>query len=328
MTYSTGFGETVSPIETQTPAARFEHAEAAAFAEAGLQVSSRFVDVSQLGLRVRLNEVGSGDPVLFIHGGNSVAASWMPLLAPLASEHRLILPDRPGCGLTSQFDYRGIDLRQHGVDFIRSLLDEIGVERAALVGNSMGGYFALAFALAHPERVPKLALLGEPANAEGAPRLFHRLVGTRGLNTLLYKGPLKPAADGAAFRAALTKNKLVADPDRLSDALCECLAAGGRIPGATTSWTSMVERIFVPAGRGLWAQDSLGTHKLTAELAHLDQPTLFLWGDKDPLGSPEVGASLAALMPQARLQVVEDAGHLPWLDKPQVCAAALLKLLA
>lgn len=311
-----------------TPAATFERAQAAAFAEAGLRPSSRFVDISQLGLRVRVNEVGGGDPVLLIHGGNSVGASWIPLLKPLAAEHRLIFPDRPGCGLTSQFSYRGIDLRRHGVEFIRLLLDEIGVERAALVGNSMGGYFALAFALAHPDRVSKLALLGEPANAEGAPRLFHRLVGTRGINTLLYKGPLKPAKDGAAFRATFTKSRLVADPNRLSDALCECLAAGGRIPGATASWTSMVERIFVPAGRGLWARDSLGTHKLTAELPRLDQPTLFLWGDKDPLGGPEVGASLAALMARARLQVVVDAAHLPWLDQPQVCAAALLEFLA
>lgn len=311
-----------------TPAETFERAQEAAFVEAGLHVSSRFAEISEPRLRVRVNELGSGDPVLLIHGGNSVAASWIPLLAPLAAEHRLIVPDRPGCGLTAHFNYRGVDLRQHGVEFIRALLDELGEERVAIVGNSMGGYFALAFALADPDRVSRLGLIGEPANAEGAPRLFHRLVGTRGVNNLLYKGPLKPPKSGGGVRAGFAKSKLVADPSRPSDVLCECLAAGARIPGATTSWTTMIERIFVPAGWGLRAKDSLGTHKLAPELPRLDQPTLFVWGEKDPLGAPAVGQSLAALMPNARLEVVADAGHLPWLDQPKICADVLLEFLS
>jgi pimeloyl-ACP methyl ester carboxylesterase len=308
--------------------ARFEQAEQAAFVEAGLHVAPRFVEISEPRLRVRVNELGAGDPVLFIHGGNSVGASWLPLLAPLAADHRCIVPDRPGCGLTSQFNYRGVDLRRHGVDFVRALLDELGEKRVAIVGNSMGGYFALVFALACPERVSRLVVIGEPANAEGAPRLFHRLVGTRGVNTVLYKGPLKPARDAAGVRAGFAKSKLVADPGRVSDALCECLAAGAWIPGATTSWTTMVERVFVPAGWGMLARDSLGTHKLASELPHLEQPTLFLWGDKDPLGAPSVGQSLAAVMPHARVQVVADAGHLPWLDQPKICADAVVEFLS
>ena len=315
-------------MDTPTPTARFERTQETAFAEAGLRVSSRFAEIPDPRLRVRVNELGEGDPVLFIHGGNSVAASWIPLLSPLVGDHRLILPDRPGCGLTSHFSYRGVDLRRHGVAFIRSLLDELGEERVAVVGNSIGGFFALAFALAEPDRVSRLALIGEPANAEGAPRLFHRLVGTRGVNTLLYKGPLRPAKNADHVRAGFAKSKLVAHPDRPSDALCECLAAGAQVPGATTSWTTMVERIFVPAGRGLRAKDSLGTHKLAPELPQVEQPTLFLWGDKDPLGSPEVGASLAALMPNARLEVVADAGHLPWLDQPKICGDALVEFLS
>ena len=307
---------------------RFGLAQQAAFAEAELEVSTRFVGISEPRLWVQVNELGTGDPVLFIHGGNSVGASWIPLLGPLAADHRLILPDRPGCGLTSPFNYRGVDLRQHSVDFVRALLDQLGEERVAIVGNSMGGYFALAFALAHPERISRLVLVGEPANSEGAPRLFHRLVGTRGLNTLLYKGPLKPPRDAGDVRAGFAKSKLVAHPNRPSDALCECLAAGAQIPGATTAWTTMVERVFVPAGWGIGAKGSLGTHKLAPELPRLDLPTLFLWGDKDPLGEPAVGESLAALMANARFEMVADAGHLPWLDQPKVCADALLEFLS
>jgi pimeloyl-ACP methyl ester carboxylesterase len=130
------------------------------------------------------------------------------------------------------------------------------------------------------------------------------------------------------MRAGLAKAGLVADAGRVSDALCECLAAGARIPGAVASWTTMVEQVFVPAGRGLWARDSVGTHALAPELGRLDQPTLFLWGDKDPLGAPAVGASLASGMANGRLEVVADAGHLPWLDQPKFCADALLEFLS
>lgn len=307
--------------------ARFQRAERAAYQEAGLQTSTRLLDIERPRLKVRVAEVGSGDPVLLIHGGNSVGASWIPVLAPLAADHRLIVPDRPGCGLTEHFNYRGVDLRQHGVDFIGSLLDALGEERVALVGNSIGGYFALTFALAHPHRVSRLALLGEPANAEGTPRLFHRLVGTRGVNTLLYKGPLRPPSNADGLRAGWSRAKLVTDVNRVSDALADCLAAGAQVPGATTSWTTMVEQMFVPAGRGLRARDSLGTHALTDELSALQVPTLFLWGDSDPFGSPDTAVALAATMPSATAEIVADAGHLPWIDQPKVCAEALIAFL-
>lgn len=308
--------------------ARFEESERAAYEEAGLDYRTRYVTLAEPQMRMRISEVGEGDPVVFIHGGNSVGASFIPLLPHLAPSHRLVIPDRPGCGLTDSFDYRGVDLREHGVGVISSLLDSLGLERAALVGNSMGGYFALAFALASPDRVSRLALVGEPANAEGTPRLFHRLVGTRRVNTLLYRGPLRPPSSADGLRASFAKGKLLTDPDRVTDALGECLAAGAQIAGATTAWTTMVEQIFVPAGRGLRATDSLGTHKLAPELPYLEVPTLFLWGDQDPLGSPETGRVFAESMPSGQLEVVADAGHLPWIDQPKICADALASFLA
>lgn len=317
----------MGPTNTAAALQRFERTERAAYQEAGVEASSRFVQLARPPLRMRVNEIGVGDPTLFLHGGNSVGVSFLPLLAELSGVCRMIVPDRPGCGLTEPLDYRGVDLRRHGVDFVGSLLDALGERRVAVVANSIGGFFALAFALAHPERVSRLALLGEPADAEGAPRLYHRLVGTRVLNTLLYKGPLRPPSSAAGVRAGFTRAGFVTDASRVSDALGECLAAGAQIPGATRAWTSMVERLFVPAGWGIRARESLGTHKLAPELAGLDVPTLFLWGDRDPLGSPETGRRMAASMPRARADVVVDAGHLPWIDQPRLCAEALSAFL-
>ena len=311
----------------QTAVEQFRRAQEAVMAETGVTTTSRFLDVRTPPMRIHLLEAGVGDPVLMVHGGNGVAASWGPLIARLAPYVHLVMPDRPGCGLTGPFDYRGVDLRSHGAEFLRGVLDALGRERVALVGNSMGGFFAMSFAMRYPERVSRLVLLGEPAAADGRPRLFHRLVGTRGLNTLLYATALHPPKGPEGARAGLRKSRLVADPGRVSTALLACSAAGARLPGAAHSWTTMVEQVFSPHGMGLVASRTNGTHALLPELGALTAPTLFLWGDRDPFGRPDAGRALVERMPDARLEVVPDASHLVWLDQPDLCADAVVAFL-
>jgi len=79
---------------------------------------------------------------------------------------------------------------------------------------------------------------------------------------------------------------------------------------------------------GVFASDMRVTHALLPELDGLTTPTLFLWGDKDPLGTPDDGRRLVEQMPHARLEVVKDASHLVWLDQPDVCADAVTAFLA
>jgi pimeloyl-ACP methyl ester carboxylesterase len=308
--------------------ARFQRLQSALLHAEGVPAVSRFLDVPRPPLRVHVIEAGAGDPVVLIHGGNSVAIGWLPLLARLHSRFHLFAPDRPGCGLTTMFDYQGVDLRAHAVAFVTGLLDGLGLPRATLLANSMGGFFALAFAIAEPARVSKLVLLGEPAGSGVIPSRFHRMVGTRMLNTLLYSTVMRPPTDAAGMRKGLARAGLVADPGRVSEALLECLAAGARLPGAVVSWITMVERVFAPAGVGVFATRTTATWALRPELRRITAPTLFLWGDKDPLGTPDVGRELSALMPRARVEVVPDAGHLPWLDQPDFCAKQIVSFLA
>ena len=306
----------------------FDRMQRRLYAQRGLAATSRTVELREPRVRVHVTEVGRGDPVILVHGGNSVAASWLPLVERLADRFRLVLPDRPGCGMTGPFDYRGVDLRRHGAAFIAGLMDGLGLDRAALAGNSMGGYFALAFAIAHPERVSRFVLLGEPAGSSERAPLFHRLVGTRGLNTVLYATALRPPRDAAGLRRAWGRARLVADADRVPEDLAACLAAGARLPGATRSWTTMVERVFVPPGRGLFARELRATRALGSELEGIICPVVLLWGSHDPLGAPDVGRALAERMPDARVIEVPDAGHLPWIDQPDICAEAVRGVLA
>jgi 2-hydroxy-6-oxonona-2,4-dienedioate hydrolase len=315
------FGKHSLPSERDEAAEeRFRKAQDALFIQVSLRATQRYLEVRDPGLRVHVIEAGSGDPLLFVHGGNSVAASWAPLLARLQDRFHLYAPDRPGCGLTSPFSYLGVDLRTHGAAFLVRVLDGLGIDRASIIGNSMGGYFALAFAFAHPERVSKLVLLGEPAGSAPRPSIFHRLVGTRGINTLLYSTVLAPHGDAASARKGLVRGKLVANIDRLSEELLACMAEGAVLPGAVESWITMVERAFSPSGMGLVFSDSQLTWALRSELGRMDSPTLLLWGDKDPFGAPTLGQEMAKLMPHATCAVIPNAGHLPWLDEPELCA--------
>ena len=131
----------------------------------GTRAESTFVELRDPALRAHVLHAGRGEPVVMVHGGNSVAVGMQPLFGQLAERFSVYAADRPGCGLTDSYVYRRTDMRRHGVAFIGSLLDQLGLETVALVGNSMGGFWCMAFALAHPERVSRLILLGEPAEA-------------------------------------------------------------------------------------------------------------------------------------------------------------------
>jgi len=296
---------------------RFRELQALAMAHYGLAGVSRHLPLADSSLNVHAIDAGQGDPVLFLHGGNSVAAGWIPLLALLSDRYRTLAPDRPGCGLTTKLDYSGVPFRAHAVEFVRDVMDALGLEVASLVGNSMGGYFALVFALAEPERVSKLVLVGEPAGSAPEIRVANRLVGTRIVNSALFATVLKPG--DTAMRNSLA-NMLVAHPERVPQELVDCLTAGSVIPGAKESWITMNENMFEPRGVGLFSPRSMLSYSLRPELGSLRPSTLLLWGDKDTFGPPSLGEEMAALMPDARCRVVADAGHLPWLDYPERCA--------
>ena len=111
-------------------------------------------------------EVGQGPALLLIHGGLGEAFQWAPLFPLLARKYRVLAVDRPGHGLADPFDYRGVDLLAFGSRFIGEVMDSLGLRSVPILGNSMGGLWAMGFALAHPERVSRLVLIGSPAGVQ------------------------------------------------------------------------------------------------------------------------------------------------------------------
>jgi 2-hydroxy-6-oxonona-2,4-dienedioate hydrolase len=293
--------------------ARYVEAERTYFAREGVAPQERYVDLDRPRLRVRMLDLGAGEPVLFVHGGGGSAAQWAPLLTRIRGR-RLLAVDRPGCGLTSGFDNRGIDLRAHAIEFLTGVLDGLEIEAVDIVAGSMGATWAIWLALDQPNRVRSLALLGSPALIEGsgAPLPF-RLLGVRGLNRVMYA--MEPTSDAHGRK---TFQRMGHDPAAVPEELLLLQSRTEALPTYRTHWLSLMENVFP------WARQTV---TLTLEeLAQVRQPVHFIWGEGDPYGDPSLGGAATRRMPNARLTTLA-TGHLPWVDEPARCGDLVQEFL-
>ena len=155
----------VTPIVPGPEVDQFKIAQQKLLLRYGVSARSRYVNVAKPALTAHVLEAGRGEPVLLLHGGIATACHFAPLIGFLQQQFQVFAVDRPGCGLTDKINYRGVPLREHAVDFVAGTMDALQLPKAAIVANSLGGYWALLFALAHPDRVTKLVLVGEPAGS-------------------------------------------------------------------------------------------------------------------------------------------------------------------
>jgi pimeloyl-ACP methyl ester carboxylesterase len=257
------------------------------------------------GPRVHVIEVGEGPPVLFLHGSSTSSLSLLPLLERL-DDVRAIAVDRPGFGLSEPVHVPREQYREAAIEFIDDVVDELGLETSALAGNSMGGTWALWYALAHPERVRRLVLLGSapllPGTRVPAPL---RVMAAPLLGNLLAR--VKPNAKRLVrlMSSMGEKDTIVRYPD-----LIEALVAAGNDPMASAVNLAELRAAISPFG----FRRSLRVHP--DELRRLTVPTLVLWGDQDPVGAVNVAQATAALVPNAQLEVLP-AGHVPYLGNPE-----------
>ena len=305
-TFPPNIGAQTSPVMPVVPGPEvdeFKAAQQQLLLRYGVPARSRYVKVESLGLTAHVLEAGAGSPVLLLHGGIATAAHFAPLMGQLQRRFHLFSVDRTGCGLTDKIDFRGVELREHAVAFIGDVMDSLQLKRAALIANSMGGLWALLFALARPERVTQLVLFGEPA-ASGP------------TDTQL---PSQPPPDSLENIRAIYRLR-VANGDRLPIELLREGLASVRLPGVSLALSTLVAQVS--------SKGRVSTYLLRPELKTLEPPTLFGWGDKDIYGPPIRGQEMAALAPRARCEVLPDAGHWAWMDQPELCARLSMQFLA
>ncbi len=299
--------------------AAFERERLALFTLYGFEGESRWV-TDRKGRSTYMIGRGEGPcPTVLVHGGLSQASEWA-LLAGRLPGH-VIIPDRPGCGLSYPIDYRNVDYRSAAASWLLDLVDGIGAERVDLVGNSMGGFFSIAFALAYPDRVRRLILPGAPAGLDRRIPLFLRLWGNPVIGPLMIRLGITVPQSAEALRKRVFATLLVAHPEKVPLDVLEVARAGMTlIPGAGLTSYTILRTVTNLRG---WRPRLM----MRDDLAHLPVPTLFVWGDADAFVLPSSGEDMAARMPEAHIEIIPDAGHLPWLDRPDAVAAAITDFL-
>lgn len=312
--------DTVIAADGERPTSAFDEAQRRLFASCSVRVTARRVRLADPPLSVRVLESGEGPPLLLVHGSGMSASTWAPLMAHLAG-HRLIAPDLPGFGLSDPLDYGGRSLRAHAVAQLTPLLDALELERVPIVGNSLGGMWGLCLAVDAPQRVTAIASLGVPAIAlpgmRGDP--FFAALSTPGLRHVVAR--MRPPSIGVARRSMAAGVIGPRGAELAPDGFFETVYEGMRLPGFRTA---MVSHLWLAMRRGRPRPENFLSD---AELREIAAPVLMIWGDKDPYGAPELGRRAAALIPDARLEILAGR-HAPFLDDAARCGAWIGELLA
>jgi pimeloyl-ACP methyl ester carboxylesterase len=263
-------------------------------------------------------ELGEGPPLLLVHGGLGAATDWLPIFPALAQNHRVLAPDRPGHGLASPMDYAGVDVLDHATTFLRDVMESLGVDRAPIVANSMGGRWAIELALREPQRVERLILVGAPAGTRRSLPVDMAMISWPLVGRIVrwFLGRSTPASARRFYRRTLVRH-----PERLDDLICEEGAIAWR--RNVRSHLSLLDAFVTPTGM----RPALMIDDRWEGWRRLAVPVTFIWGEQDVFGSPEIADRIAPLVPAGATVVrVPDAGHLPWLDDPlsvaRVIAAA------
>ena len=267
----------------------------------------------------QLFDLGTGPPLVYVHGGLSGAFEVVPILGALAQNHRVLAVDRPGHGLADPFDYRGVDLLGHARTFLGDVLDALGLSAPAVVANSIGAYFAVALALDTPRRVSRLAIVGAPFGLVRRPPAQLLPLGLPVIGPRLGRHVFSKATRDGSRR--FFGQVLVEHPERIDDLLLDVDVANSR--RNAESMLGLVARIADFRRLGYRRELMLGErwHALTTE-------TLFIWGERDAFGSPEHGETLVARNPRLRLVRVAGAGHLLAVDDPDTTVAEIERFLA
>ena len=251
-------------------------------------------------LTLRYRAEGEGPAIVFLHGWTFDLDLWEPQAIALADSMRVLRFDRRGFGGSS-----GAPDRERDADDLVALLDHWQVARAVLVGMSQGARMALAFALAHPDRVAALVLDGPPdCFGAGEPEAD---------GDLLLK-PLRALARDAgmdAFRRAWRAHPLM------------------RLHGDDESARALRDRMLARyPGTDLLQPDPASAPPLDAKaLAHLAMPILVINGEFDTPARLRAGERLQRALPRAEHVVLPGAGHLANLDNPAAYNGALRAFL-
>jgi 2-hydroxy-6-oxonona-2,4-dienedioate hydrolase/2-hydroxy-6-oxo-6-(2'-carboxyphenyl)-hexa-2,4-dienoate hydrolase len=270
------------------------------------------------GVRTRVIEAGEdGPPVVMMHGLSGHAESFVRNVVPIAAAgYRVYAVDAIGHGFSAkpaEVTYHSPVFERHLLD----LLDAVGADRAHLIGQSLGAWTSWRVALAHPERVRSLVsatgagiLLSDEASKKQSQEI-HKRVGSVTARAL---------EEPTRERVRTRLEWLMASPERVTDELVETRYRIFNLPDSRDVMGKVSAEQTSEANR---------VNLITeADLARTTVPVLLLWTDKNPTVPASIAQRAAELVPGARFELVEDAGHWPQFEQPDAFHSIVLDFLA
>ena len=250
--------------------------------------------VSIDGVGVHYLEAGEGPALVLIHGLGASTFTFQRVVPELARRFRVVALDLKGFGFSDRPD--GDYTLTAQADLVRQLMDRLGIEKASVLGHSMGGAVAMRLALAHPERVERLILASSASDLE----LGRRIWGAALLGRLL---PLVApfTLHNRRFRELSLKSGFY-ETDRCTEQIIEGYMMPGRVRGYLRALGNTMAH---------WRRDP---RLRPADITH---PTLVLWGEADRWLPPSRGERLHRLISGSRLEVIKGGGHLFLQEQPE-----------
>ena len=255
----------------------------------------------------------TGPPVVLIHGVGRFMEEWLPSFDRLTLHYRVFALDLPGHGHTDKplsISYRLVDL----AGFVHQFIEALQIHQAHIIGHSLGGGIALQLVLQFPEAVEKLVLVCAAGLGKEA-TLVLRLTAVPLLGEFL----TRPSFKGTK---RLLK-EFVEDPALLTDDFVEFSYRMAAQPGAQQA----VLKTLRSAGN-LFGQFDETYRPIVENLASIRHPVMIIWGRQDRVLPVAHGQAAVTGLPDARLEIIEDCGHLPMLEETEMFNKFILNFLS
>ena len=255
-----------------------------------------------------------GEPLILLHGLGATKASWLTILPQLAGTYRVYALDLPGFGSSSK--PRGSYNAKWFARHVFSFMDTLGLKKAHIAGNSMGGRIAQEMAMMDPRRTISLACLCPVTAFSKRPGLWVAKTLRPELGIAVGYMPRSRVVGGLRDMFARSSN---VNPDWY-EAACDDFLATWRSPRARMA--------FFAAARQIYLEEPHGERGFWARLEAMQPPAFYVYGKQDPLISAYFGGRVQKFLPTAQVEIWDKCGHVPQVEYPEKTAKRLLSFFA
>ncbi len=285
------------------------NAEKMLFNRYRIEAKEHYITLPEQGIKIRVLEIGEGEPLVIIPGNTGDAFVLASLMAEL-KDRRIFAINRPGGGLSEGIDHTTVNIRTFAHQSLNTVFETLGLKNVDVVAHSMGAHWSALLAMEHPGKVRRLAWLGNPGNIMGGkPPLVIRIVGRKPFTKLAVYFMIPKKKRDALKNLTMVghSKKFVATlPDELADAYFNFQ----HLPHYVISTTSLLQNM-IPEIKA-------------EELAGLQNRTALILGSNDNFLTQEKGRKIIDAMPGGSFFPINNSGHLPWLEDPKLVGKIIL----